>query len=159
MKTKMILKKTKRTDEQNFYITNEMIYQEWLKWRDSADEVQDRTIPEQLALYVQQIARNITHTRSFSNYNDDLKDDLVSDALVKVFKNLKNMKEEKKDSFFNYISRTCYCSFYATLGKHYSYINARRKLTDEALQQMEPTIRNYAISLRAMLGLDDTEYC
>ena len=159
MKTKMILKKTKRTDEQNFYITNDMIYQEWLKWRDSADEVQDRTIPEQLALYVQQIARSITHTRNFSNYNDDIKDDLVSDALVKVFKNLKNMKEEKKDSFFNYISRTVYCSFYSTLGKHYNYINARRKLTDEALQLMEPTIRNQAIMLRAMLGLDDTDCC
>ena len=159
MKTKMILKKTKRTDEQNFYITNDMIYQECLKWRDSADEVYDRTIPEQLALYVQQIARSITHTRNFSNYNDDIKDDLVSDALVKVFKNLKNMKEEKKDSFFNYISRTVYCSFYSTLGKHYNYINARRKLTDEALQLMEPTIRNQAIMLRAMLGLDDTDCC
>lgn len=159
MKTKMTLKKTKRIDEENFYLTNDMIYQEWLKWRDSAVEVQDRTIPEKLALYVQQIARGISHTRSFSNYNDELKADLVSDALVKVFKNLKNMKEEKKDSFFNYISRTCYCSFYATLAKHYKYINARRKLTDAALQQMEPMMRSSAMRLRAMLGLDETECC
>lgn len=156
MTTKMKLKKTKRTDEENFYLTNDMIYQEWVKWRDSAVDVSQRTIPEKLALYVQQIAKGILLSRRFINYSDEIKEDLVSDAILKVFKNLKNMKEEKKDSFFNYITRTCYCSFYYTLSKHYKYVNARRKLIEASLQQMEPIMSISAMRLRQMLGIDDT---
>ena len=152
----MKLKKTKRTDEENFYLTNDMIYQEWVKWRDSAVEISQRTIPEKLALYVQQIAKGILLSRRFINYSDEIKEDLVSDAILKVFKNLKNMKEEKKDSFFNYITRTCYCSFYYTLSKHYKYVNARRKLIEASLQQMEPIMSISAMRLRQMLGIDDT---
>lgn len=156
MTTKMKLKKTKRTDEENFYLTNDMIYQEWVKWRDSAVDISQRTIPEKLALYVQQIAKGILLSRRFINYSDEIKEDLVSDAILKVFKNLKNMKEEKKDSFFNYITRTCYCSFYYTLSKHYKYVNARRKLIEASLQQMEPIMSISAMRLRQMLGIDDT---
>ena len=156
MATKMKLKKTKRTDEENFYLTNDMIYQEWVKWRDSAVDISQRTIPEKLALYVQQIAKGILLSRRFINYSDEIKEDLVSDAILKVFKNLKNMKEEKKDSFFNYITRTCYCSFYYTLSKHYKYVNARRKLIEASLQQMEPIMSISAMRLRQMLGIDDT---
>ena len=152
----MKLKKTKRTDEENFYLTNDMIYQEWVKWRDSAVDISQRTIPEQLALYVQQIAKGILLSRRFVNYSDEIKEDLVSDAILKVFKNLKNMKEEKKDSFFNYITRTCYCSFYYTLSKHYKYVNARRKLIEASLQKMEPIMSISAMRLRHMLGIDDT---
>ena len=156
MTTKMKLKKTKRTDEENFYLTNDMIYQEWVKWRDSAVDISQRTIPEKLAIYVQQIAKGILLSRRFINYSDEIKEDLVSDALLKVFKNLKNMKEEKKDSFFNYITRTCYCSFYYTLSKHYKYVNARRKLIEASLQKMEPIMSISAMRLRQMLGIDDT---
>lgn len=156
MATKMKLKKTKRTDEENFYLTNDMIYQEWVKWRDSAVDISQRTIPEKLALYVQQIAKGILLSRRFINYSDEIKEDLVSDAILKVFKNLKNMKEEKKDSFFNYITRTCYCSFYYTLSKHYKYVNARRKLIEASLQKMEPIMSISAMRLRQMLGIDDT---
>lgn len=156
MTTKMKLKKTKRTDEENFYLTNDMIYQEWVKWRDSAVDISQRTIPEKLALYVQQIAKGILLSRRFINYSDEIKEDLVSDAILKVFKNLKNMKEEKKDSFFNYITRTCYCSFYYTLSKHYKYVNARRKLIEASLQKMEPIMSISAMRLRQMLGIDDT---
>ena len=152
----MKLKKTKRTDEENFYLTNDMIYQEWVKWRDSAVDISQRTIPEKLALYVQQIAKGILLSRRFINYSDEIKEDLVSDAILKVFKNLKNMKEEKKDSFFNYITRTCYCSFYYTLSKHYKYVNARRKLIEASLQKMEPIMSISAMRLRQMLGIDDT---
>lgn len=153
------LNRKRRTDTQNFYITSEQIYEQWQIWKCSAVEVKDRIIPDKLALYIKQMAEGITHKSSFVRYNDELKQEMVSDALLKVFRNLKNMKEERKESFFSYISRTIYCSIYTTLGKHYRYINARRKLTDEALQQMEPTIRNQAMVLRAMLGLDDTECC
>ena len=152
----MKLKRTKRTDEENFYLTNDMIYQEWVKWRDSAVDISQRTIPEKLALYVQQIAKGILLSRRFINYSDEIKEDLVSDAILKVFKNLKNMKEEKKDSFFNYITRTCYCSFYYTLSKHYKYVNARRKLIEASLQKMEPIMSISAMRLRQMLGIDDT---
>ena len=29
-----------------------MIYDEWLKWKNSAVDIQDRTIPDRLAIYI-----------------------------------------------------------------------------------------------------------
>lgn len=69
---------------------------------------------------------------------------MVSDALLKVFKNLKNMKEEMKESFFPYICRTIYCSIYTTLGRHYKYINLKNKLTEKAIDELETTIGHTA---------------
>ena len=44
---------------------------------------------------------------------------MIGDAYLKVVKNLKNMKEEYKDSFYSYIVLTIHSSFKATLAKHY----------------------------------------
>lgn len=151
-------KKTKRQDEENFYITNDMLYTEWIKWKQSAVEIEDRFISDQFGIYIKQIATGITHTHSFVNYNDDIKDELISDAIYKVLKNLKNMKEDKKDSFFNYISRTCYCSFYATLNKHYKYVNLKKKLTAKAIDELETTIGHTSSieKLRNYFNANDT---
>lgn len=41
-KIKGQIRKTRRTDKENFYLTNEMIYDEWLKWKNSATNIEDR---------------------------------------------------------------------------------------------------------------------
>lgn len=69
---------------------------------------------------------------------------MVSDAILKCIKNLKNMKEEHSDSFFNYLSRCCYCSIYATLSRHYKYVNLKKKLTDKAIDELEAVVGHTA---------------
>lgn len=54
-----------------------MIYDEWLKWRNSATEVQDRQVSEQLGKYILDIATKIIRTNSFRGYTDDMKQDMV----------------------------------------------------------------------------------
>lgn len=58
---------------------------------------------------------------------------MVSEGILKCMKNLKNLKEEKKDSFFNYLTRCCYCAFYGVLSKHYKYVNNKRELMRKAI--------------------------
>ena len=111
-----------------------MIYDEWLKWRNSAAEVQDRQVSEQLGKYIIDIATKIMRTNSFSGYTDDMKQDMVSEAVLKCIKNLKNLKEDRRDSFFNYLTRCCYCAFYYFLSRHYKHVNIRRELVRNAVE-------------------------
>ena len=58
------------------------------------------------------------------------------------------MKPEYKEAFFNYLTRTIYCSFYATLNKYYKYVNGQRKMLLNALDQafmLNPSVENAAV--------------
>ena len=114
-----------------------MIYDEWLKWRNSATEVQDRRVSEQLGKYILDIATKIMRTNSFRGYTEDMKQDMVSEAVLKCIKNLKNLKEERKGSFFNYLTRCCYCAFYYFLSRYYKHVNIRRELVRKAVDELE----------------------
>lgn len=50
---------------------------------------------------------------------------MISDAYVKVVKNLKNI-DTSKGTIFNYITRCCWTAFIVYLGKHYKNINKRK---------------------------------
>lgn len=73
---------------------------------------------------------------SFKNYHQDVKDDLVSDAVLKMIKNLKNYKPERSSAAFNYFTRCAYCSFMATLTKYYKYVNLKRDLVERAIDEL-----------------------
>ena len=76
------------------------------------------------------IATHMLGSASFRGYSADLKEDMTSDALLKMMKNLKNLKAEKKPAFFNYLTRCCYCAFITTLSKHYKHKNLVKHLTE-----------------------------
>ena len=54
---------------------------------------------------------------------------MISDAVVKMIKNIHNYKKEYADKCFNYLTRCCEHSFWSTLSKHYKYMNMVRQLT------------------------------
>lgn len=122
-------KKTRRQDKQNFYLTSEQIYNEWLIWKETG------TITEQFGKYLLEMARGVCGKPSFRNFSEDMKEELTGNACLAIIKNLKNMKPEYKDAFFNYLTRTIYCSFYATLNKYYKHVNGQRKILLNALDQ------------------------
>ena len=53
---------------------------------------------------------------------------------MKIIRNLKNMKEEKRKSFFSYWSCCCYSAFVTYLRKHYKRTNQHRQYLLDTLQ-------------------------
>ena len=53
---------------------------------------------------------------------------------MKIMKNLKNMKEEYKSSFFSYWTRCVRTSSIVYLKKHYKDVNYKRKLIIDKLE-------------------------
>lgn len=66
-----------------------------------------------------------------------MKDEMVQEGVLKIIKNLKNMKEEFNSSFFNYFTRCCWTAFIVYLGNHYKQLNLKRKLIVDALEQVK----------------------
>ena len=56
-------------------------------------------------------------------YSADLHEDMVSAALEKCVKNIKNYKAEYADRCFNYYTRCCEHAFWEMLKKHYRQMN------------------------------------
>lgn len=70
----------------------------------------------------------------FNGYAPDEKDEMLQEACLKIMKNLKNMKEDKRSSFFSYWSCCCYSAFINYLRKKYKMANRKRKIFLDALQ-------------------------
>lgn len=119
------------------YATSEQIYAEWVKWRDSAERPEDRTIPEKLGLIVREIAERMANSSKYGGYPRALLEDMTGDAVLKVFRNLKNMREERREAFFNYVTLCVQCSFWTSLARHYRHVNLIRDLSLERLREMD----------------------
>lgn len=59
---------------------------------------------------------------------------MAQEAVLKIQRNLHNMKEEKRKQFFNYWSCCCWSAFVSYLRKHYKRINQKRELFLKALE-------------------------
>lgn len=59
----------------------------------------------------------------FIDYTPHMKEEMEQDACLKIMKNLKNMKEEKRKSFFNYWTCCCWTAFIVYLRNHYRHMN------------------------------------
>ena len=55
---------------------------------------------------------------------------------MKIMKNLKNMKEEKRGSFFAYWNCCCWTANVTYLKHYYDNRNAKRKMLVEAMERM-----------------------
>lgn len=96
-------------------------------------------VGDRLGQMLLDIARHLTQHLRFNRYPEDIKEDLVSDAVLKMINNLKNIKEEKKGGCFSYFTACAWCSFIDTLAKHYKEYNKRRQLLINALEDLQLT--------------------
>lgn len=83
------------------------------------------------------LAQHVMEMRYFNRYPQHMKDDMVQDGVVKIVKNLKNMKEEKKTGFFSYWTHCVFTAGIVYLSKHYKYINNRRQMILDAIENVE----------------------
>lgn len=75
--------------------------------------------------------------RYFNRYPQHMKDDMVQDGIVKIVKNLKNLKAEKKTGFFSYWTHCVFTAGIVYLAKYYKYINNKRQMILEAIESIE----------------------
>ena len=64
-------------------------------------------------------------------------DDMISAALEKCIKNIKNYKPQYADKCFAYFTRCVEQAFWGVLGKHYKHVNMVRQLTLEFADLIE----------------------
>ena len=63
---------------------------ELIKWRDSAEKVEDRVISNELGQMLITLSEKILNHSNFRNYSKDLKADMQSFFYYKAIKGLKN---------------------------------------------------------------------
>ena len=58
---------------------------------------------------------------------------MAQEGCLKIIKNLKNMREDKRKSFFSYWSCCCWTAYITYLRKKYERTNRMRKMLQDAL--------------------------
>ena len=114
----------------NVYLTSEEIYDEWKQWKETC------IISERMGRQMLTLANRVMTSHHFNGYPQYMKDDMVQEGVIKIIKNLHNMKDEYKSSFFSYWTRCVWTSSIVYLKKHYKDVNFKRKLIIEKLEQV-----------------------
>lgn len=115
----------------NNYLTSEEIYQGWLEWKRTG------IISDNWAKQMKCIAEHMLMMPQFNAYPFDMKEEMAQEACLKIIKNIKNMREEKRSGFFSYWSSCCYTAFITYLRKYYRMLNSKRKILMLALQHSQ----------------------
>lgn len=137
-KARLASKKTsvENQDESTFYCKNKDLLSELIKWRDSAEKVEDRVISDKLVLTIQHIAKKLTNHSNFSRYSNELKDEMVSYAIYKSLKGLRHYNFEFENPF-GYFTQACWNSFVIVCTKYYKHLNMRREMIKCSISQIE----------------------
>ena len=139
-----------KRSEENFYCKNKQLLEELEKWRDSnleeekglsPDEIDytRRTISPELCKMVMYIAKKLTNHSNFVRYPQDLKDEMISAAVTKIFtkgKGLSNYNFAFSNPF-SYFTTAIYNTFLIVLRDHYKHINIKKELIKRAFGDME----------------------
>lgn len=122
--------------EERFYVTNKALMAEMIKWRDSAERVEDRVISEELGKMIIEIATRMTNHSRFRYYGQDLKSDMISYSCFKIVQGLKNYNFAFKN-VFAYMTQAVYNACLGVCAKHYKQMNIKRELLKNSLSQVE----------------------
>lgn len=83
------------------------------------------------------IAQHLLGDSRYRNYPKELQEDMVSAALEKAIKNIKNYKKEYASKCFNYWTRCVEHAFWQILGKHYRHMNTVRQMALDFADSIE----------------------
>ena len=139
-KAKQAAKKAKGETEpknkERFYCTNKELQAELVKWRDSAEKIEDRIISEELGKMIMAIGNKLLNHSSFKNYPKELKEDMCSLYYVKIIKGLKNYNF-KFNNPFAFFTQAAWNSFLIVIGKHYKHLNIKHDLMKKLSMELE----------------------
>ena len=143
LKLKSSIEKQKQKEKQppankdRFYCTNKELYAELVKWRDSAEKPEDRTISEELGKMMIAIGTKVLNRSEFRNYSKELKEDMASFGYFKIIRGLKNYDFRFQNSAFCFFTTAFFNAYLTILKKHYKHINIKRDLMEKLLSEME----------------------
>ena len=141
--------KEQKTKKQ-MYLTNERLAK-------ALEQSQQEGYPtEEVCECFKLIATHLLGDSRYRCYPQHLQEDMVSAALLKCVKNIKNYKREKAATCFNYFTRATEHAFWDVLGKHYKQMNIKRELTRQYADMLDQINTAEAKQLRDSLLKEDT---
>ena len=123
-------------NKDRFYCTSAELQAELIKWRDSAEKIEERTISEELGRMLIAIADKMLNRSEFRNYSKELKEDAKGFFFVKAIKGLKNYNFEFNNPFA-YFSTCAWNAYISTIIKHYKQQNIRKDVMQQLLSELE----------------------
>ncbi len=112
-------------EEKVFYVTNKDLLAELYKWRDSAENPEDRIISERLGLMMYTIAKKLTNHFKFRRYTNEMKQDMISFGCYKAIVGLKNYNFEYKNPFA-YLTQIFWNANVSVCVKYYKHKNGMK---------------------------------
>lgn len=148
-------------NKDRFYCTNKELYAELVRWRDSAEKPEDRTISEELGRMMIAIGTKVLNRSEFRNYPKELKEDMASFGYFKIIRGLKNYDFRFQNSAFCFFTTAFFNAYLTILKKHYKHINIKKDLMEKLLSEMETfpgmnTASSLTRAIKQYLG-DDRE--
>ena len=123
-------------NRERFYCTSAELHAELVKWRDSAEKVENRVLSEELGRMLIAIADKLLNRSEFRNYPKELKEDAKGFFFVKAIKGLKNYNFEFNNPFA-YFSTCAWNAYISTITKHYKQQNIRKEVMKQLLLELE----------------------
>lgn len=111
----------------NYYIDNNELLDELLKWRDSAEKPEDRQPSERLGELLIKLHDRILCHKNFIGYRQDLKDEMKSYSLFRIFKRGMFSYKFDKQNPFGYFTRSIFLNYYTVLSRYYKLLNHKRE--------------------------------
>ena len=126
----------KPANEDRFYVKNEDLTKELVKWKNSSKKVEDRTISEELGEMFLKIGNKMLNHSNFRNYSPELKQDMLMFGVEKIIKGLKNYNFQFNNPFA-WISMAYWNAFLTTIYRHYKQLNIKRDLMKKLSMELE----------------------
>lgn len=122
------------TDKSKYYINEEALYDEMLKWKKQLEIDEKTQMPEPVAKAVMLIANNLAKRYNFNGYTSTWKDEMIGDAIEYCLRYLKNFDPYKYNKPYSYITQICYNAFKQRLKKEKKALTVKYKVfTEQAM--------------------------
>lgn len=126
-------------NKERFYCNNKDLIEELNKWKDSAENVADRVISENLGKMMISIGQKMLNRSEFRNYSKELKEDMLGNFYLKLIKGLKNYNFEFNNPFA-FFSTAAWNAFLAVITRHYKQQNIKKDLMGKLAQELQTHI-------------------
>lgn len=124
-------------DKSKYYVTNEALMAELIKWRDSPPaENGVRQVSEELGKMMYAIAKHLTYHWSFRHYSKELKEDMIGAACLKMIKHIDAYNFEYKNPFA-YFTQICFNAFMGPITQYYKQKNLKKDIVINMVSDLQ----------------------
>ena len=119
------------------YIDNQEFLAEMAKWRNSAEHIEDRQPTEKLGKLLLDLHEHILCHRNFVGYRQDLKDEMKSYSLYRIFKRGLFTYDFSCTNPFGYFTRSIFLNYYTVLSRYYKKLNQHQEYMKGLLARID----------------------